>query len=184
MKLSQTGLDLIKKFEGCELKAYKCPAGIWTIGYGHTGKVTQGQTITQKQADELLEKDVQRFVDGVKRVVKVDINQNQFDALVSFAYNCGVDALKTSTLLKYLNAKQFDKAALEFDRWNKGGGKVLPGLVNRRAAERALFATPIPVVNPKRYQIKTGTFQDKSKAEEIAKQIRDTHKIIVHVVEA
>jgi lysozyme len=148
MKLSKVGADLIQKYEGCSLKAYKCPAGIWTIGYGHTGGVKQGQVITQSQADALFDKDVQKFVDGVIKLVKVDINQNQFDALVSFSYNLGIGALKKSTLLQYVNKKQFDKAAIEFDRWNKAGGKVLKGLVNRRNSEEALFEEEALFVTP------------------------------------
>lgn len=142
-KLSKVGADLIKKYEGCKLRAYKCPAGVWTIGFGHTGNVKEGQTISQEQADALFDKDVQRFVDGVNKCVKVEINQNQFDALVSFAYNLGVSALQKSTLLQYVNKKQFDKAAQEFDRWVKADGKVYKGLQNRRNSEEALFVTPV-----------------------------------------
>jgi lysozyme len=148
MKLSKVGADLIKKYEGCRLKAYKCPAGVWTIGFGHTGNVIEGQVITQAQADALFDKDVQKFVDGVNKLVKVEINQNQFDALVSFAYNLGIGALKKSTLLQYVNKKQFDKAANEFDRWNKADGKVLKGLVNRRNSEEALFEEEALFVTP------------------------------------
>jgi lysozyme len=148
MKLSKVGADLIKKYEGCRLKAYKCPAGVWTIGFGHTGNVKEGQVITQAQADALFDKDVQKFVDGVNKLVKVEINQNQFDALVSFVYNLGIGALKKSTLLQYVNKKQFDKAANEFDRWNKAGGKVLKGLVNRRNSEEALFEEEALFVTP------------------------------------
>jgi lysozyme len=146
MKLSKVGADLIQKYEGCSLKAYKCPAGIWTIGYGHTGGVKQGQVLTQAQADKLFDTDIQRFVEGVNKCVKVDINQNQFDALVSFAYNCGVTALQKSTLLEYVNKKQFSKAAAEFDRWTKSNGKVLPGLVRRRDEEQALFLSLVKEV--------------------------------------
>jgi lysozyme len=140
MKLSKAGADLIKKYEGCRLKAYKCPAGIWTIGYGHTGNVKEGQVITQSQADELFDKDVQRFIGGVYKLIKVEINQLQFDALVSFAYNCGIGALQKSTLLELVNKKDFSGAVKEFARWNKASGKVLPGLSKRRAEEAELFA--------------------------------------------
>jgi lysozyme len=148
MKLSKAGADLIKKYEGCRLKAYKCPAGVWTIGFGHTGNVKEGQVINQVQADALFDKDVQKFVEGVNKLVKVEINQNQFDALVSFTYNLGIGALKKSTLLQYVNKKQFDKAANEFDRWNKAGGEVLKGLVNRRNSEEALFEEEALFVTP------------------------------------
>ena len=103
MKTSQNGINLIKKYEGCRLTAYKCPAGLWTIGYGHTKNVKSGQKITQKQAENFLKQDLKTFEKGVEKAVKVRLNQNQFDALVSFAYNCGLGALKTSTLLRKLN---------------------------------------------------------------------------------
>jgi lysozyme len=183
MKLSKAGADLIKKYEGCRLKAYKCPAGIWTIGYGHTGNVKEGQVITQTQADELFDKDIQRFVDGVNRIVKVEINQNQFDALVSFAYNCGLGALEKSTLLKHVNTKLFDLAAIEFAKWNKGGGKVLTGLVRRRADEQALFNKPVSVAkeSTELAVIKTGSMPI-DVAEKRAAEIKEKYGGIVHVV--
>jgi lysozyme len=138
-QISINGIKLIKSFEGCRLKAYRCPAGVLTIGYGHTGSVKDGQSIIQSEADRLLVEDLQKFVNGVGSCVKVEITQNQFDALVSFAYNCGLGALKTSSLLKYVNKKQFDLASKEFLRWNKAGGKVLAGLTRRRQAELKLF---------------------------------------------
>lgn len=134
--------DLIKSFEGLELEAYLCPADIWTIGYGHTGNVKEGDSITKAEADELLDKDLQTFRNGVKRLVKVPLNENQFGALVSFAYNLGLGSLQNSTLLKLLNAGDYDGAADQFLRWNKSKGKVLTGLVRRREAERAVFLTP------------------------------------------
>lgn len=139
MKTSDNGLHLIKQFEGCKLTAYKCPAGIWTIGVGHTGGVTPGMTITQAKADELLRKDVERFEKAVNAyVAKLGLNQNQFDALVSFTFNGGEGMLQT--LCKNRNAKQIADALLLY---NKGGGKVLPGLVKRREAEKALFVKPV-----------------------------------------
>ena len=139
LKTSSKGLELIKQFEGCKLKAYLCPAGVWTIGYGHTATAKQGMTITQAKAVELLKSDLARFEASVNAYVKVPINQNQFDALVSFSFNVGSGALKSSTLLRKLNARDYNGAAEEFKRWNKAGGKVLAGLVKRREAERALF---------------------------------------------
>ena len=144
MKLSKVGIDLIKSFEGCYLKAYKCPAGVWTIGWGTTEPIDgvkphEGMVITQKQADELLIKNLNGYENAVNEYVTYSINQNQFDALVSFAYNCGNGALKTSTLLKKLNAGDVHGAANEFLRWNKANGKVLSGLTRRREAERKLF---------------------------------------------
>lgn len=144
MEMSKNGLALLKSFEGCELTAYQDSVGIWTIGYGWTqpvnGKpVSQGMTITQGTADSLLCSGVVQYEKGVTGLVRVDVNQNQFDALVDFAYNLGVRALEGSTLLKKLNAGDYAGAADEFPKWNKAGGKVLNGLVKRRAAERSLF---------------------------------------------
>jgi lysozyme len=185
MKLSKGGAELIKKYEGCRLKAYKCPAGIWTIGFGHTGNIKEGQTISQAEVDRLFDKDVQKFVDGINNVVKVELNQNQFDALVSFTYNCGIGSLQKSTLLEYVNKKQFDKASVEFDKWNKGGGIVLQGLVRRRNEEQALFDKPIPM--PKKEQkelayIKTGSMPI-DQAEKIAVELKEKYGWkIVHVM--
>ena len=144
MKISEVGVNLIKSFEGCSLKAYKCPAGVWTIGWGTTEPINgvkphEGMIITQQQADELLIKNLKAYENAVNKYVTYPINQNQFDALVSFAYNCGNGALKTSTLLKKLNAGDVHGAANEFLRWNKANGKVLNGLTRRREAERKLF---------------------------------------------
>jgi len=133
------GIELIKSFEGCKLTAYKCPAGVWTIGYGHTLGVTSGQSITQAQAETFLKVDLASFEKSINSYVKVSIHQNQFDALVSFSYNCGSTALKNSTLLKKLNAGDYSGATAEFAKWNKAGGKELAGLTRRRAAETALF---------------------------------------------
>lgn len=143
-KTATRGVELIKEFEGCRLTAYKCPAGVWTIGYGHTGTVdgkavASGMTITAAKATELLKKDLAKFEAAVNSYVTAPITQNMFDALVSFAYNCGSGALKGSTLLKKLNTKDYDGAAAEFPKWNKAGGKVLKGLVRRRERERQLF---------------------------------------------
>jgi lysozyme len=185
MKLSKVGADLIKKYEGCRLTAYLCPANVWTIGWGHTGGVKQGQVITQAQADDIFIKDLQEFVDGVNKLVKVELNQNQFDALVSFAYNCGVAALQKSTLLEYVNKKQFDKAASEFDKWNKGGEIVLQGLVRRRNEEQGLFEKPIqnPKVEQKEHAyIKTGSMPIEQ-AEKIADDLKEKYNWkIVHVM--
>ena len=139
MQISKVGLDLIKQFEGLYLNSYRCPAGIPTIGYGHTAGVAMGQTITQQQADDYLRRDVRQFERAVSRQVTVPLTQGQFDALVSFAFNLGEGALAQSTLLRLLNAGDYAGAAAQFDRWNKAAGRVLPGLVRRRAAERALF---------------------------------------------
>jgi len=141
MKINEEGLELIKSFEGCELKAYKDIVGILTIGYGHTGAdVKENQTITQAEAEEILKTDLERFEKGVLDLCKlVTLNSNQFSALVCFSFNVGLGAFKTSTMLKLLSAKEYDKAADQFLRWNKAGGKEVKGLTRRREAERALF---------------------------------------------
>lgn len=139
VKTSQNGINLIKEFEGCRLTAYKCPAGVWTIGYGHTNGVKSGQKISQQQAESFLAEDIKKFESGVNSAVSVSLNQNQFDALVSFSFNCGIGALKSSTLLKKLNAGDYNGASNELLRWNKANGKVLEGLKRRRNAEKALF---------------------------------------------
>ena len=143
MRTSQKGIDLIKKYEGCRLTAYKCPAGVYTIGYGHTEGVKKGQKITQKQAESFLKEDLRKFENGLLRSVTAPLNQNQFDALVSFCYNCGLSAFRNSTLRKKLNAKDYAGASKEFARWNKANGRILAGLKKRREAERKLFNTPV-----------------------------------------
>ena len=137
---SSKGLDLIKSFEGCELKAYVCPAGVLTIGYGHTGAdVHPGMEISTAEAEELLRTDLIRFERAVDNHITVPIKQCQFDALVSFTYNCGADAFKNSTLLRLLNAKDYEGAAGQFGRWVNGPNGPLAGLVRRRQAEETLF---------------------------------------------
>ena len=139
MKTSDVGIELIKKYEGYVLKAYKCPSGVWTIGYGHTNGVKSGMQITKAQALDYLKQDLSTFEKAVTNYVKVPLNQNQFDALVSFSFNCGAGALKTSTLLQKLNSSDYNGAANEFLKWNKSNGKVLNGLVKRREEEKELF---------------------------------------------
>lgn len=176
MKTNQRGIDLIKHFESLELCAYPDPAsdlgkacsalklpmreyrkvmgwealsGVpWTIGFGHTGhEVKEGMKISQGQAEELLRRDLERFEAGVLRLVKVTLTENQFSALVCFAFNVGLDenhngkaeGLGESTLLKMLNTGNYAKASEEFPKWNKASGQVLEGLITRRAAEKELF---------------------------------------------
>lgn len=147
MQTSPNGIVLIKKFEGCRLTAYPDPgtgSAPWTIGYGWThqvdGKpVRPGMTIDQATADRLLKTGLVSYENDVLKLVRVKLTQGQFDALVSFAYNVGSRALSTSTLLKKLNVGDIKGAADEFLRWNKAGGKVMPGLTNRRKAERDVF---------------------------------------------
>ena len=140
MNISQKGIDLIKSFEGCRLTAYRCPANVLTIGYGHTGAdVTAGLKITQEQAEKLLKSDLLVHCNNVSKAVKVPLTQNQFDALVSFEFNVGYGAFVSSTLLKLLNQKKYKEAAAQFDRWIYANRKVLAGLVRRRTAEKKLF---------------------------------------------
>ncbi len=139
MKISQEGLSLIKKFEGCELEAYKCAAGVWTIGYGSTKGVKEGNTITQEEADKLLLDEMEEYEGYINDMVNVDLKQNEFDALVSWVYNLGSSNLSSSTLLQKLNTKEWDDVPNQIKRWNKAGGKVLQGLIRRREAEALLF---------------------------------------------
>ncbi len=139
MRCSQEGLELIKKFEGCKLKSYKCSAGVWTIGYGHTEGIKEGDIITSEEAEKLLRADVFKFERYVEDEVKVELEQNQFDALVAWTFNLGVGNLRSSTMLKELNNSKFDKVPSEMKRWNKAGGKTLDGLIRRREAESLLF---------------------------------------------
>ncbi len=134
-----SGVNLIKSFEGLRLKAYQDAVGVWTIGYGTTRGVKPGQEISEAQAEALLKTDLNRFERAVNQAVRVPINDNQFAALVSFSYNVGAGALRSSTLLKKLNRRDFYGAANELPRWNRAGGRVLAGLTRRRNAERALF---------------------------------------------
>jgi len=170
MKTGTKGIDLIKTSEGLELFSYPDPASPlatllrkkelkltdyskipkweeikgnpWTVGYGHTGSdVVAGLTITAEEAESLLKKDLEKFERAVTKMVVVPLTQNQFDALVSFTYNLGPQSLLGSTLLKKLNNKDYEGAANEFPKWNKAQGKILRGLVSRRAKEKTLFLT-------------------------------------------
>jgi lysozyme len=151
MKLSKTGLDLITSFEGYlkkqpdgSCKAYQCPAKVWTCGWGCTEGVTPNTHWTKEEAEKKFATELAKFEKAVDRLVKVPLNQNQYDALVSFAYNCGEGALGKSGLLRRLNKSDYAGACAEFAKWNRGGGRVLRGLTRRRAAEAALFATKVP----------------------------------------
>jgi lysozyme len=135
MITSEVGIQHIKNCEGLRLNAYRCPAGIWTIGYGHTGNVQAGQTITKEAAENYLREDLKEFEKAVNQLVKVKLNQAQFDVLVSFTYNIGIGAFEKSTLLKLLNQGQYAEVPKQLMRWVHGNGKVLPGLVRRREIE-------------------------------------------------
>ena len=174
-KINKDGIDLIKSFEGCKLKAYADPASPlgkellkhenarkenwktlsgepWTIGYGATGldhfsplvngkhsSINPNTVWTQGEAEKALEQHLETFCDQVSKLVKVEINDNQFAALVSFTYNCGANALKTSSVLRFVNQREFAAAADAFLKWNKSRGQVVPGLTRRRESERRLF---------------------------------------------
>jgi lysozyme len=145
VKINAAGLEMLKRFEQCRLQSYRCPAGKWTVGWGHTGEhVTRDTTLTQHQADEILASDLERFERAVE-LLAPGANENQFSALVSFAFNCGEGrgGLAGSLLLKQFLAGEFDKAAHEFCHWIRVRGEVMPGLIRRRAAEAALFLTPV-----------------------------------------
>lgn len=143
MILSKKGRKFIQNFEGLRLEAYLCPAGVWTIGYGHTAGVVMRQKISEKQADEFFDKDIKQFEDAVNSLVKVPLKQGQFDALVSFAFNLGIGSLRDSTLLRLLNSGNYTGAAEQFLVWNKirKNGKLVrcEGLTKRRQAEREMF---------------------------------------------
>ena len=150
MKASKSAYVLIHTFEGCRLHADKCPAGVWTIGWGHTAGVYEGMTITREEANELLKKDVAILEDHLNYALGLDdagrmpnglpISQHQFDALLSFTYNVGTGNLARSTLLRKVKANPKDPSIRgEFSRWVYGGGKRLPGLVRRRKMEADLY---------------------------------------------
>lgn len=140
MKISQNGIDLIKRFEGFSPTAYLCPAGVWTIGYGHTAGVSEGDSIDEDTAEDFLREDLADAEGAVGKYVKVPLKQWQFDALVSFTFNLGAGNLYNSTLLKKVNRNPDDPAIRqEFGKWVHAGGRVLPGLVERRKAEADMY---------------------------------------------
>jgi lysozyme len=141
VKTSPAGIKAIEGYEGCRLTAYQddSPQKIWTIGVGHVNGVVPGMTITQEEAGDLLAEDLANAEAAVNSLVKVPLSQPQFDALVSFTFNLGAGALRESTLLRKLNAGDYQGAAAEFGKWCHAGNQVLPGLVRRRAAEAAMF---------------------------------------------
>ena len=140
MKISDRGIKLIQEFEGCKLTSYLDSVGVCTIGWGSTGSdIKPGMTITQEEADRRLRDHLAGVEERIEVLVTIPITQNQFDALCSFAYNLGVGALRTSTLLKLINLGDFGSAAKQFLRWDRAGGVSLAGLTRRRRAEMALF---------------------------------------------
>jgi lysozyme len=139
MKISEEGKCLIKKFEGCELKAYRCPAGKLTIGFGHVKGVKEGDEWSQSHAEHMLDVELEEYEGYVNDMVTAPLSQSQFDALVAWIYNLGPSNFKKSTLLKVLNEEEYDQVPREIKRWNKANGKVINGLIRRREAEARLF---------------------------------------------
>ena len=139
MKISKEGVALIKKFEGCKLESYYDAVDVLTIAYGRTKAVKAGDTCTQEQADAWLEEELHEYGGYVNKYVEVPLEQHHFDSLVSWVYNLGPTNLKSSTLLKVLNDKDYEGVPAQIKRWNKAGGKILEGLVRRREAEAKLF---------------------------------------------
>lgn len=143
MVTNPAGIALIKRWEGLRLKAYLCPAGVWTIGYGHTGDVKPDHVLkSEHMADVLLAFDLTRYEEAVERQLAGKVTENQFSALVSFTYNLGIKAFEGSKLCALCKEGKMSAASRQFERWVLAGGKKLPGLVARRASERALFLTP------------------------------------------
>ncbi|MFO1034559.1 MAG: lysozyme [Hyphomicrobiales bacterium] len=163
MKVTDEGLALIKASEGFRAMAYRDAVGVWTVGYGHTSRagapqVTPGLRVSEAEASDILHRDVDQFATGVARLVRVSLSDQQFSALVSFAYNVGLGAFAGSGVLNAVNAADFAAVPRKLNAWVKAGGRVLPGLVKRRAAEAALFmsgaevaehARPVQPVNAK-----------------------------------
>lgn len=141
MRITPACISLVKRFEGCELTSYKDGGGVWTIGYGHTYGAHPNQTITQAQAEEMLEQDLTYALQGVQKLVKVPLTDNQCAALVSLFFNVGAYALHSSHLVEKLNSGDFQGCADEFLKWDHINGQVSQGLLNRREAERRLFLT-------------------------------------------
>ena len=143
--INEHGIEIVKSFEGLSLKPYLCPAKVWTVGYGSTTGSDGGpvdpdmEPVTEADADDLLGRDLETSERWVSRLVKKPISENQFSALTSFTFNVGAGALQRSTLRMKLNREQFQNAADEFPKWRMAGGRILAGLVRRRAAERILF---------------------------------------------
>ena len=139
MQLSKTGIELLKHFEGCELKAYQDSVGVWTIGYGHTKGIYEGLEITQSEAEKMLQDELPEYEGYITDKVVPMLQQHEFDALVCWVYNLGPTNLSSSTMLKKLNAGEFKEVPFQMKRWDKAGGQPLLGLTRRRNAEALLF---------------------------------------------
>ena len=139
MQLSKTGIELLKHFEGCELKAYQDSVGVWTIGYGHTKGIYEGLEITQSEAEKMLVDELPEYEGYITDKVVPMLQQHEYDALVCWVYNLGPTNLSSSTMLKKLNAGEFKEVPFQMKRWDKAGGQPLLGLTRRRNAEALLF---------------------------------------------
>lgn len=139
MQTSEKGKEFIKHFEGCKLEAYQCSGDVWTIGCGHTRGVEEGDKISKKQADALLCADIEMVETHVKRLITVDLDQSQWDAIVSWCFNLGCGNLRASTMLQVINSGELDKVSKQIVRWDKVGKKAVAGLTRRRKAEADLF---------------------------------------------
>jgi lysozyme len=153
LNVTDEGLALLRRLEGCRCRAYKDAAGVWTIGYGHTSmagppRVKSGMKISQAEADTILARDVANVARGVSALLDVPLSDGQFSALVSFAYNVGLENFRTSSVLRAVNSKDFTAVPRRLSLWVKAGGRVLPGLVSRRAAEAAMFVAATPSMAP------------------------------------
>lgn len=153
MQITDEGLALIKRFEGFRPRAYRCPAGVWTIGYGHTSSagppaVSADMAVDETMAETILRRDVEQFAAAVRTSLTRRLDDRQFSALVSFAYNVGIGNFRSSSVLRAVNAGDFDAVPRRLQLWNKAGGKVLAGLVRRRGAEAELFAAREPATGP------------------------------------
>ncbi len=176
MKTSKQGINLIKQFEGCRLEAYQCSAGVWTIGYGYTVGVKQGDTITQEQAEQYLIDYIRNAEKQLNQLIKVEVNQNQYDALMSLFYNIGYSQFKDSTCLKRLNNNNYQGAAEALLWWDKAGGKILQGLVNRRNAEMELFLEKEKDMNIVEKMNVLNSKETFKKVQQVVEQVELEHK--------
>jgi lysozyme len=152
LNVTDQGLSMLRRLEGCRCRAYKDSAGVWTIGYGHTSMagpppVKPGMRISRREADAILARDVAGFARGVASLLDVPLSDGQFSALVSFAYNIGLENFRKSSVLRAVNSGNFESVPRRLSLWVKAGGRVLPGLVSRRAAEAAMFIAATPAAS-------------------------------------
>ena len=180
MKVSENGVDLITKWEGFRSKAYLDVAGVWTIGYGHTKGVQNGDTITKTQAKKWLTSEIERHVAKIFDYVKVDLTQGQFDALASFHYNLGANILKGTTLLTYINQQNWKAVAEEMKKFNRAGGRVVKGLVNRRNEEAQYFLdhSPKPTTSKNQSSTKKTPTYTVKKGDTLSKIAKDQHTTV------